>query len=89
MFFTKDSHEVFMEHGCAQHDQPGNGWASLSGFFSRDKSYDPGSVVARVNNYPTNCRTPVHFGEVTIYDRNNVYVGGEDRHEHKAEFSRT
>ena len=29
MFITKDNHVVIMEQGCAEHEQPGDGWASL------------------------------------------------------------
>lgn len=31
VFITKDSHVVIMEQGCAQHEQPGDELASLSG----------------------------------------------------------
>ena len=29
MFITKDNYAVIMEQGCAEHEQPGGGWAPL------------------------------------------------------------
>ena len=29
MFIAKDTHVVIMEQGCAEHEQPGDGWAPL------------------------------------------------------------
>ena len=29
MFITKDNHVVIMGQGCAEHEQPGDGWAPL------------------------------------------------------------
>ena len=29
MFISKDNHKVIMEQGCAEQEQPGDGWAPL------------------------------------------------------------
>ena len=29
MFIAKDNHVVIREQGCAEHEQPGDGWAPL------------------------------------------------------------
>ena len=29
MFTTEDNHVVVMDKGCAEHEQPGDGWAPL------------------------------------------------------------
>ena len=34
MFITKDNHVVIMEQGCAEHEQPGDGWTPLGEILS-------------------------------------------------------